>query len=675
MKTVTLIIVPLCLFLSRAYTQATITVDVSQRVKTLNGRENGINVDYLMDGGFTNPATPTATALKNMGIKMLRYPGGEKSDNYLWSAAPWTAASPRMALLDTVNAWPTRDSQFVDMASPEKRCKSIVMDFDELMNVSRETGAAPLIVVAYDAMYNIKTTVRPTKQQLLTNAVEWVRYANVTKKFGVKYWMIGNESWNLPDYNGRTTATQYATDLLDFAKAMKAVDPTIKIIANGITSWWPTLLQSPAVGYIDMLAFSFYPVLNYTNGYESYRTSTGNFTTEIDNATKAINTYAPVADRARLKLLVAEYNSIDYNGGWSNENNLGHALCNFQLFGDVVVNPKVESACSWTTRWVTNLTEEQHLFDALDKSGNLNASGIAQQVWGQNLLNTMVTALSGDAQVKVYASYDTATRNLNLFLLNKDLAAKTVKVSLANYGQNYSGARYVFSGTTVSDKFPTFLRTDTILNAAALSKVTLAPASVTVLKLAATPEVPATVVSFTGNIVTDNVLLNWEIQNDTSLLYYSVEKGLVNNNFAAVGLVNVRDHASTNASYSYLDTTFVADVSNYYRLKLVGRNGKTAYSGVLEMRAPADSSAFAVVIAPNPVRNELQLQLRSSAAQQITVQIIDAQGRIWSSEKVQVQAGATSQTLRNLQGLHSGIYWLRVATGRKHTTTVPFLKQ
>ncbi len=66
-------------------------------------------------------------------------------------------------------------------------------------------------------------------------AAEWVRYANVEKKYGVKYWSIGNE----PSlFEADTTlagqtwdAATYAKRWREFAQAMKKVDP--KIILYG----------------------------------------------------------------------------------------------------------------------------------------------------------------------------------------------------------------------------------------------------------------------------------------------------------------------------------------------------------------------------------------------------------------------------------------------------------
>jgi hypothetical protein len=62
-------------------------------------------------------------------------------------------------------------------------------------------------------------------------AAEWVRYVNVEKQYGVKYWSIGNE----PSlYEADTSLGDQAMDAVtaakrwrEFAQAMKAVDPTI----------------------------------------------------------------------------------------------------------------------------------------------------------------------------------------------------------------------------------------------------------------------------------------------------------------------------------------------------------------------------------------------------------------------------------------------------------------
>lgn len=472
------------IFLSSiVYSQNTITVNTSDVLRTLSGIENGMNLNYLMDGSLLSPQISTVQSIKNLNVKLLRYPGGEKSDNYLFSAPPYTSASPRMALTNR-KFWPTGDYKFVDTNSTEKVNWPSALDFDEFMLMCNDAGAVPLIVVAYDAAYNsTPVTGKPTKAQLKTNAVEWVRYANITKDYKVKYWMVGNESWNDPKYNGKVSPEQYASDLKEFASEMKAVDPSIRIIANGKSDWWQTLLQSDAVSLIDYLGFSEYSAHDFNGGYEHYRNNEIDLTPEVHAAIKSIDSYAPVAERARLKVIASEYNSIDWTGQWDSTNNLGHALVNFQTFGDMVVNPFVETACMWNSRWISNASTDQSLYDAFDSDGNTNATGKAVGIWGSGLLSTMVSATSSNTFLKTYASYDAAEKKLNIFILNKDTQSKKVNVKLENYIPEFTGSKWEFSGASVSDKFPTLERIDSVYSLSDIDTLTVAPTSVTVITL------------------------------------------------------------------------------------------------------------------------------------------------------------------------------------------------
>ena len=67
------------------------------------------------------------------------------------------------------------------------------------------------------------------------DAAEWVRWANLKMKYGVRYWEVGNElggSWEaghfLPDGSALSGAI-FARRYEEFASAMKAVDPSIKV--------------------------------------------------------------------------------------------------------------------------------------------------------------------------------------------------------------------------------------------------------------------------------------------------------------------------------------------------------------------------------------------------------------------------------------------------------------
>ena len=62
-------------------------------------------------------------------------------------------------------------------------------------------------------------------------AAELVRYVNIEKNFGVVYWAIGNEPTLFAKEIGADYDTaRFNTDWREFAQAMKAVDPNIKLI-------------------------------------------------------------------------------------------------------------------------------------------------------------------------------------------------------------------------------------------------------------------------------------------------------------------------------------------------------------------------------------------------------------------------------------------------------------
>src|SRR4030042_2889035 len=213
----------------------------------------GINLDYFMDDDkYLKPGRYKADALKAMGVRYLRYPGGNKSDFYFFSKPPWEKSEPTLA----------------------------------------RTGKGAV----------------GGRQKMLKNysefAVEWVRYANIKKGYGIKYWMIGNESWH--EQNKNSSAEIYAHDVIDFSKAMKAVDSSIYIIPNGNDVDFSETVLKIAGNYSDMLCISNYPIYNYRAGYDTYRDTLHDLISPATNALTAMkNAGSPESMKIIVNALVA----------------------------------------------------------------------------------------------------------------------------------------------------------------------------------------------------------------------------------------------------------------------------------------------------------------------------------------------------------------------------------
>lgn len=164
-----------------------LSIDASQVVRVVDDRVFAVNA-AIWDAALNTPET--IALLQTVDNKILRFPGGSAANSYHWQTN-----------ISDGNNW--------QWAS----------NFDAFANVARGSGAQAFITVNYGS---------GTPQE----AAEWVRYSNVTKGFGFKYWEIGNEnygSWERDIQDRPYDPYRYAQRAKDYIDQMKAVDPTIKI--------------------------------------------------------------------------------------------------------------------------------------------------------------------------------------------------------------------------------------------------------------------------------------------------------------------------------------------------------------------------------------------------------------------------------------------------------------
>ena len=220
-----------------ASTSATVTVNANQALATLPATGTGVNF-AVYDGTLATPAVQSA--LSTGGLDAVRYPGGSYADGYHWQ---------------------TNTEDGGGFVAPNT-------NFDDYMGTVRAAGAQAIVTANYGS---------GTPQE----AAAWVQYSNVTKGYGVKYWEIGNEQYGNGEYGAKWegdnhsshSATTYATNLLQYISAMKAVDPSIKIgpvlttpaswpdgiVGPGDTQDWNHTVLSIAGSKIDFVIVHTYP--------------------------------------------------------------------------------------------------------------------------------------------------------------------------------------------------------------------------------------------------------------------------------------------------------------------------------------------------------------------------------------------------------------------------------
>lgn len=197
---------------------ASITVDAGRDLRTINPELYGVNVAWPrggngiieQDGSGMNAQIVKLT--RALGTTLIRFPGGIPSDYYHWRDG-----------VGPVDKRPVTRAMKGDDQSYKHE-----LGTDEALEFASEVGARLLVTVNAGS---------GTAQE----AADWVRYINHDKAAGnpafrVENWEVGNELY----LKGETTLPpdRYAKLYLEFADAMRAADPSIKIGALGSENYY-----------------------------------------------------------------------------------------------------------------------------------------------------------------------------------------------------------------------------------------------------------------------------------------------------------------------------------------------------------------------------------------------------------------------------------------------------
>jgi alpha-N-arabinofuranosidase len=156
-------------------------------------------------------------ALKQLRFGVLRFPGGNFVSSYEWRYAVGDVDT-RPPLFDPV--W--HAVQPNDLGT------------DEFLTLCRLLGVDPYITVnaGFGDAWSARELVEYTNGATTTPMGKWRAQNGHPAPYGVKFWGIGNEPWG--DYQmGAMSLPQFELKHNLFAKEMRKVDPSIKLIAGG----------------------------------------------------------------------------------------------------------------------------------------------------------------------------------------------------------------------------------------------------------------------------------------------------------------------------------------------------------------------------------------------------------------------------------------------------------
>jgi len=168
---------------------------------------------------------------------------------------------------------------------------------------------------------------------------------------------------------------------------------------------------------------------------------------------------------------------------------------------------------------------------------------------------------------------------------------------------------------------------------------------------------PAHLLSFTGQALGKGVTLNWKATNEINFSHYGVEHSEDGRTFTQLGTVQAQNNTGGGVNtYSFLHNT--PGAKNYYRLKLVDKDGRFGYSNVININFAADAE---VKVYPNPFATFLTINAGSTGKN--VVRVLDVNGKLVSR-----QSFTGSTTVLDVSKLAAGSYMVQVNSNDKLQT-------
>ncbi len=153
------------------------------------------------------------------------------------------------------------------------------------------------------------------------------------------------------------------------------------------------------------------------------------------------------------------------------------------------------------------------------------------------------------------------------------------------------------------------------------------------------------------------VKVAWDILTEINTDKYVIERSSNGSSFSTIGSLT-----ATNAGkYAFVDNTPLSNITGYYRIKAVDKDGTIGYSNVVKIGSKQTQPDIAVV--PNPVKGgQLNIQMNNLVKGNYTAVLYDATGKQIFNKQLAVEVGSSVQSVQ-LANVKAGIYQLQVTNG------------
>jgi hypothetical protein len=170
---------------------------------------------------------------------------------------------------------------------------------------------------------------------------------------------------------------------------------------------------------------------------------------------------------------------------------------------------------------------------------------------------------------------------------------------------------------------------------------------------------PVELTSFVGKKILEGAELKWITASERNNDRFDLLRRTSSNDFEVIGSVKGKGTSDVVNQYRFLDA-FPLNGINYYQLNQVDFDGKTSLSKVVAIDMDLDAGKFELFV----YQDDLKYTVYSQSNDDASLSIIDANGKIISTQKIYLVAGLNNGKI-SLHSLQQGFYIARLIVDKK----------
>jgi len=433
-----------------------IKVDCSKTKRLFEANPTGYCMSFLNDGDTSPERQPFAGVFKSMRTGSLRFPMGTLAENYLFHDLRQGIPAPG-ALQPRVITRKKHPADWTWAAKPDGSFKPETLDFDEYIEMCRASNTEPVVLVSSHG--HLFRGSEFNEEDIIRNAEEWVRYANVTRKLGVKYWELGNEV-DLREIRKVMPQDQYMTIYQKMATRMKAVDPSIRIglgTFNSDAYAKQALEQFPEL--VDFIVVHHY--MGWIKTYEDYLKSDPPFMKDSSKILSIIDNVAPVDRKKNIEILITEFSS--FCAGTNDvpadrkKNGITSAMITFEMLATgAALDDRVRFLHFWVTHSPWSRGNSTDYANAFGPDNEILPQGRAIEIMGRFVQDRMVTVHCPEGPVRCWASASKDSSKLAVWVVNRAQQPQETTLELPDFKATDKLSTWSLAGKSPYDEQPTW---------------------------------------------------------------------------------------------------------------------------------------------------------------------------------------------------------------------------